>query len=164
MAATGGHPQGQDTECGREGTRQALQGRTGHPRRQSRGEELWERGSSHLRPWKLSRVLTEPELRIKITAIQRGALALSGVSQKWPPASEFPLDQSPRDCGEDFCVLTRPTGTPTSNAEPLGVPAVSLRLVTPPYMTISQLQKARLQRCQNTLTLDSYSRQSDSED
>lgn len=40
-------------------------------------------------------------------------------------------------------MLARLTGHQTSNAESLGAPDLSLRLVTPPYMNISQLQKAR---------------------
>lgn len=56
------------------------------------------------------------------------AWATCGLSPK-----EFPLGHSPRDSKEDFCVLTRLTGNQTSNAE----------LVMPPYMNISQLQKAR---------------------
>lgn len=47
-----------------------------------------------------------------------------------------------RGLREGLCVLTRPAGTQPSDAEPLGVPDVVLRLVTPPYKSISQLQKA----------------------
>lgn len=58
--------------------------RAGNPRRQSGAVELWERGGSHLQLWKLSRVLTESTLPIKITAIQRGGLALFGVGHMRP--------------------------------------------------------------------------------
>lgn len=59
-------------------------GQARNPRRQSGVVELWERGSSHLQPWKLSGVLTKSTLPIKITAIQRGGLALYGVGHMWP--------------------------------------------------------------------------------
>lgn len=67
----------------------------------------------------------------------------------------FPSGQSPRDGGEDFCALTGPVGNQTSNTEPPRAPDFSPRLVTPPYMSISQPQRAgSKKRCQDTLTLD----------
>ena len=65
----------------------------GHLRGRAQSLEQWERGSSHLHPWKLSRVLTRLMLQIKAADIQAEA-QLRGLS-----AEEFPLEQSCRDHG-----------------------------------------------------------------
>lgn len=80
------------------------QGREGQAQRalqeaESRAKELWERVapiSASESSQKLSRVLTQPLLQIKITAGQRGGLALFGVGQTCPPSQGVPFGAEPR--------------------------------------------------------------------
>lgn len=129
-------------EQGREGqAQQALQ------EAESGAKELWEWVapiSASESSQKLSRVLTQPLLQIKITAGQRGGLALFGVGQTCPPPKEFPLGQSPRDSGEGLLRAHSPHWESNQQCRTSMCPKFSLGLVTPPYMNMFQLQKARL--------------------
>lgn len=125
LAAGGGHPQGRIWDI---------------PGGRAAAEELWERSSSHLQPWKLSRVLTE------LTPSRGRPDSLEWVRCGLPP-EEFPLGQSLRDLGEGGGLLSArsPCGHQARDADALRVPDVSLLSHTTIYEHFPAAE-ARLKR------------------
>lgn len=65
---------------------------------------------------------------------------LRGLSASRPLGQGVPSGAEPQGPQEGFCVLTRPVGIkPVTQTLPGSLPPP--RLVTPPYMIISQLQR-----------------------